>query len=173
MARTRIAAAVLLTRGRGTELELFVAKRAAELSFFGGYWAFLGGVVDAADHDGEPDEVAALMRCAWREVFEEAGVLPAALAQLRKAGSCVILGTGMQRPRIDPNRILLNELTLTGGYNYDRDGFPQALELLASGKLPIDDLIESTDVELGDLQQAMEGLVGGQVAGKVLVAPRS
>lgn len=81
MARTRIAAAVLLTRGRGTELELFVAKRAAELSFFGGYWAFLGGVVDAADHDGEPDEVAALMRCAWREVFEEAGVLPAALAQ--------------------------------------------------------------------------------------------
>ena len=99
--------------------------------------------------------------------------LPAALAQLRKTGSCVILGTGMQRPRIDPNRILLNELTLTGGYNYDRDGFPQALGLLASGKLPIDDLIESTDVELGDLQQAMEGLVGGQVAGKVLVAPRS
>jgi ribonuclease/clavin/mitogillin len=80
MAKQRIAAAVILTRGSGDGLELFLAQRNPELRFFGGYWAFLGGVVDAADHDGDPEHESALMRCAWRELFEEAGVLPAELA---------------------------------------------------------------------------------------------
>ena len=82
MAPTRIACAVLLTRGSGEALEVFLAKRAPELSFFGGYLAFLGGVVDEADHDGEADVLPALFRCAWRELFEEAGVLPAGLSAL-------------------------------------------------------------------------------------------
>ena len=97
--------------------------------------------------------------------------LRACLAGLKKAGTCVILGTGLEHPRIDPNRILLNELSLTGGYTYDENGFHDALELLASGKLPVDDLIEPVDVGLTDLQAAMQNLVAGQTAGKVLVCP--
>lgn len=61
-------------------MEVFLAQRAPGLSFFGGYQAFLGGVVERADHDGDPEAQEALMRCAWRELFEEVGVLPAALA---------------------------------------------------------------------------------------------
>ncbi len=71
---------MLLTRGRGPELEVFLVARAPELSFFGGYWAFPGGVLDERDRDGGLDEDAALARCALRELFEETGVLPPELA---------------------------------------------------------------------------------------------
>ncbi len=97
--------------------------------------------------------------------------LRAALSQLKKAGSLVILGTGMERPRIDPNRVLLNELVVTGAYNYDEHGFADALSLLASGRLPTDLLIESQDVDLDGMLDAMQRLVDGTIGGKLLVAP--
>ena len=55
MKRLRIATAALVTRGSGHDVEVLVVRRAPELRFFGGYWAFPGGVVDEADHDGELD----------------------------------------------------------------------------------------------------------------------
>lgn len=96
----------------------------------------------------------------------------ASLAQLDKLGTLVIVGTGMKWPRLDPNRVLLNELTITGAYAYDDDGFEQALELLASGELSTDLLIEASDVSLDGIIDAMEGLIAGRFGGKVLVAPR-
>ena len=96
----------------------------------------------------------------------------ASLAQLDKLGTLVIVGTGMKWPQLDPNRVLLNELTITGAYTYDDDGFEQALELLASGELPTDLLIEASDVSLDGIIEAMKGLVAGRLGGKVLVAPR-
>ena len=59
-------------------------------------------------------------------VFECSGradALEAGLAQLGKTGTLVILGTGMDRPRLDSIRILLHELVVTGAYNYDAGGF--------------------------------------------------
>lgn len=76
----RIATSILLTRGSGPDLELFLARRNPELRFFGGYWAFLGGTMEPADHDGEPDADAAHQRCGLRELYEEAGVLPPGLS---------------------------------------------------------------------------------------------
>ncbi len=76
----RHSAAIMLTRGLGAELEVFLVERAPELRFFGGYWALPGGVVDAVDHRDEQQvtpETSA--RAALRELFEETGVLPAAL----------------------------------------------------------------------------------------------
>lgn len=95
----------------------------------------------------------------------------AALAQLKRGGTLVILGTGMERPQLDPNRVLLNELVVTGAYNYDESGFDDALALLASGNLPTQDLIHPRDVGLDGLFSAMEALVAGRIGGKVLVAP--
>ena len=43
------------------------------------------------------------------------------------------------------------ELTIIAAYNYDADGFAPALELLASGTLPLDLLIEPDDVLLDDV----------------------
>jgi threonine dehydrogenase-like Zn-dependent dehydrogenase len=95
----------------------------------------------------------------------------AALAQLRKAGTLVIVGSGMERPRLDANRVLLNELSVTGAYNYDADGFRDALELLASGSLPTELLIEPEDVPLSGLLNAIERLAAGQIGGKVMIVP--
>ena len=97
--------------------------------------------------------------------------LTAALAQLKKMGTLVIVGTGMERPRLDCNRVLLNELVVTGAYEYDESGFGDALELIASGRLDTDLLLEPGAVGLDDLLGAMERLAAGQIGGKVLVVP--
>jgi glyoxylase-like metal-dependent hydrolase (beta-lactamase superfamily II)/8-oxo-dGTP pyrophosphatase MutT (NUDIX family) len=74
----RIAAIVALVRRRDATradsgLELFVVRRARELRMFGGFVALLGGGVDPSDGDAnDPDAIVA---CAARELFEEAGVL--------------------------------------------------------------------------------------------------
>ena len=83
----------------------------------------------------------------------------------------MLVGAGMDRPSFDPNRILLNELIVTGANTYDHDGFERALDLLASGRLPIEALLEPGVVPLDGLLEAMHGLADGRLAGKVLVQP--
>ena len=97
--------------------------------------------------------------------------MEAALGQLRCLGRLVLVGTGMRRPKLDHNRILLNELVVTGAFCYDADGVEQALALLASGKLPTDRLIEPEDVPLEGMLEAAERCAAGEIAGKVMVVP--
>jgi 2-desacetyl-2-hydroxyethyl bacteriochlorophyllide A dehydrogenase len=95
----------------------------------------------------------------------------AALAQLDYAGTLVFVGTGHESPRIDQNRMIIIELTAIGAYNYDAAGFAPALELLASGALPLDLLVEPDDVGLAGLLPAMHRLAAGELPGKVMVRP--
>ncbi len=75
MAR-RTATSLLLTRCHSEAREVFLVERAPELRFFGGYWAFPGGVLDEGDwHSPDEDEAWALRRCGLRELFEETGLL--------------------------------------------------------------------------------------------------
>ena len=99
--------------------------------------------------------------------------MEAALGQLGRGGTLVLSGTGMRRPKFDHNRIILNELIITGSVEYTREDFADAITLLAEGRLPVDQLIEPGDVPLGQLQFAMEQLVAGEVAGKVMVIPHA
>jgi 2-desacetyl-2-hydroxyethyl bacteriochlorophyllide A dehydrogenase len=106
--------------------------------------------------------------------FECSGAAPAAeaaLDQLDYAGALVFVGTGREWPRINHNRAIVLELTVIGAYNYDGDGFGPALELLGSGALPVDRLIEPADVALGDLRPTMDRLAAGELPGKVMVRP--
>jgi (R,R)-butanediol dehydrogenase/meso-butanediol dehydrogenase/diacetyl reductase len=112
----------------------------------------------------EPYDVA--LECSGR-----ADAMQAGLSQLGKGGTLVLVGAGMKQPRFDPNRILLNELTITGAYIYDTGGFDAALELLASGAVPADLLIEPDDVPLDGLLDALEDLARGERAGKVMIVP--
>jgi 2-desacetyl-2-hydroxyethyl bacteriochlorophyllide A dehydrogenase len=98
--------------------------------------------------------------------------MEAALGQLRRMGTLVLVGTGMRRPKLDHNRILLNELVVTGAYCYDERGMERSLELLASGTIPADLLIEPEDVPLDGMLEAAERCAAGELAGKVLVVPR-
>lgn len=110
--------------------------------------------------------VDAVLECSGKAAAMEAG-----LAQLVRGGRLVLVGAGIDPPRFDPNRILLNELVITGAFTYDDDGFERALELLAGGALPIDALIEPDLVPLDGLLEAMQRLADGRLAGKVLVRP--
>jgi threonine dehydrogenase-like Zn-dependent dehydrogenase len=94
-----------------------------------------------------------------------------ALDQLDYAGTLVFVGTGHEMPRINHNRAIVLELTIIGAYNYDADGFAPALELLASGKLPLELLIEPVDVVLDDLRSTIDRLGAGELPGKVMVVP--
>ena len=83
----------------------------------------------------------------------------------------MFVGTGHELPRINHNRAIVLELTIIGAYNYDVDGFAPALDLLASGALPLDALIEPDDVLLDDLLPTMHRLAAGELPGKVMVRP--
>jgi len=117
-----------------------------------------------------------LVECPVDVVFECSGrpaAMEAGLTQLRRAGTLVLVGTGLARPKFDHNRILLNELVVTGAFNYDARGFEDALRLLASGALPVEQLIEPEDVSLKGMLEALFELEHGVRAGKVMVAPRA
>lgn len=118
-------------------------------------------------HDLVDEPFDVVLECSGNREAMEAG-----LAQLKRAGTLVLVGAGMRRPRLDNNRILLNELTITGAFVYDADGFPRALELLASGRVPLDVLVEPDDVPLDGLLDAAVGLHEGRLAAKVMVVPR-
>ena len=113
-----------------------------------------------------PGAVDVVLECSGKAAAMEAG-----LAQLVRGGTLVLVGAGIESPRFDPNRILLNEVIITGAFTYSANGFSEALDLLASGALPVDELLEPDLVSLDGLLDAMRGLADGRLAGKVLVRP--
>jgi len=119
-------------------------------------------------HDMVDEPFDVVLECSGSNLAMEVG-----LAQLKRAGTLVLVGAGIRRPKFDNNRILLNELVITGAYVYDHDGFPRALALLASGKVPLDVLVEADDVPLDGLLGAAISLHEGELAAKVMVVPRT
>ena len=113
--------------------------------------------------DGAADVV---LECSGKKAAMEAG-----LSQLERGGTLVFVGAGIEGPTFDPNRILLNELVITGAYEYAAGGFEQSLAMLASGRLPVDRLIEPDDVPLTGCLDAMQRLASGELAGKVMITP--
>jgi len=112
----------------------------------------------------EPFAVA--FECSGRSTAAEA-----ALDQLDFGGTLVFVGTGHDLPRVNHNRMIVLELSVIGAYNYEADGFRPALELLASGLVPTELLIEPDDVTLNVVGDTMARLARGEIAGKVLVRP--
>jgi len=110
--------------------------------------------------------VDVVLECSGKKAAMESGFY-----QLRRGGHLVLVGAGMESPSFDPNRLILNELTVMGSFVYDADGFERALDLLASGRLPVDVLIDPDDVSLDGLGEAMQSLAEGRIAGKVMVVP--
>jgi (R,R)-butanediol dehydrogenase/meso-butanediol dehydrogenase/diacetyl reductase len=130
----------------------------------------------------DPDEletpvgVMDVVTAPFQYAFECSGrseAMEAALSNLDRAGTLVLSGTGMRRPRFDPNRIIVHELAVTGTVEYTQDDYLAALGLLAERRLPVDVLIEPEDLPLTRLQWGMEQLMAGELAGKVMVVPRA
>jgi threonine dehydrogenase-like Zn-dependent dehydrogenase len=119
----------------------------------------------------EPDRIAdgavhVVLECSGKKAAMEAG-----FCQLARGGRMVMVGAGIEAPTFDPNRMLLNELTVCGSFVYDHDGFEQALELLGSDGFPTDALIAPDDVSLDRIAATMADLAAGRIAAKAMVAP--
>ena len=67
------AATVILARDHEAEMQVLMLRKNSKIAF-GGMWVFPGGKIDAADHEGAADELAAARQAAARESMEEAGV---------------------------------------------------------------------------------------------------
>jgi (R,R)-butanediol dehydrogenase/meso-butanediol dehydrogenase/diacetyl reductase len=113
-----------------------------------------------------PRAVHVVLECSGKKAAVEAG-----FCQLRRGGMLVMVGAGIEHPTFDSNRMILNELQVSGSFVYDLGGFERALELLSSGSLPNDLFIDPDDVPLSGLSDALEALATGRIAGKVMVAP--
>jgi len=160
--------AVLLTQGIGdiTVSEPAPARRARAIEV---------GAARAVEPDAlAPAAMGQPVEHPYDVVFECSGNAHAAevaLDQLDYAGTLVFVGTGHEMPRVNHNRAIVLELTIMGAYNYDAEGFGPALDLLASGALPLDLLIAPDDVPLDGVLDAMHRLAAGEIPGKVMVRP--
>ena len=119
-------------------------------------------------------EVDSLVDDPVHVVFDSSGkraAMEAGFYQLRRGGRLVLVGTGMEPPSFDPNRTIVLELSVCGAFVYDLDGFDRALELLASGTLPVDALIDDVEFGLDGVAEATARLARGELAGKVMIVP--
>ncbi len=95
----------------------------------------------------------------------------AAVAALVPGGTFVLVGANTKPTEIDMVRVLVDELVVTGSALYDSGGIRAALDLLSAGTVPVDVVIEPATIGLDQVEDACAKLAGGQLAGKVLVAP--
>jgi len=119
-------------------------------------------------------QVDAVADPAYHAVIETSGkraAMEVGAQQLRRGGRMVLVGTGMEPPTFDSNRMIVMELTVCGAFVYDPDGFERALELLADGRLPVDVLIDDAEYGLDGVAEAAANLAAGVHGGKVMIVP--
>ena len=105
------AAAVILIRERGSRVEVFWVRRNERLSFLGGFYAFPGGQREATDADTivigcDDRNLASMIACAARELFEELGVLIARRSDRLTRGQIGSLFDELRSGRMDFPQLL-------------------------------------------------------------------
>ena len=132
-------------------------------------------VVDPADLEvfpsWEPEKQSSRAAHVVLECSGHRAAIEAAFCQVRRGGILVMVGAGIDHPTFDINRMILNELTVTGSFVYDLGGFERALAMLATDGFPCELLIEPDTVALDGIVDAIESLAVGKIAGKVMVVP--
>lgn len=132
-------------------------------------------VVDPADLEvfppWEPEKLSSRAVDVVLECSGHRSAIEAGFSQVARGGILVMVGAGIDHPTFDINRMILNEITVTGSFVYDFDGFERALELLATDGFPCELLIAPEAVSLTGIVEALDQLAGGRIAGKVMVVP--
>jgi (R,R)-butanediol dehydrogenase/meso-butanediol dehydrogenase/diacetyl reductase len=87
----------------------------------------------------------------------------------RTRGRIVVVGIFSKPTPVDLHRFFWRELQLSGARVYEREDFQRAIELAASGKLPLERIITAT-YPLENLGQGLEQMAGGGNAMKILLS---
>jgi len=87
----------------------------------------------------------------------------------RTRGRIVVVAIFGDAPKVDLFRFFWRELKLTGARVYEAEDFDLAIELAASGRLPLGKLITGV-LPLGRLEEAMHRMEGGGDCMKILVS---
>lgn len=103
--------------------------------------------------------------------FEVSGSQPGlttSVAVLRPRGRLVAVGIHPQPREMDLKRVFWRELEILGARVYERSDYDGAIDLIATGVIPVDALISEV-VPLTEAPQAFEALARGGTVMKVLV----
>ena len=107
------AAAVILLRHNTdpNNPEIFWVKRSTKLAFLGGFYAFPGGQKETNDGEApvencEDQELATMINCAARELFEEAGILLARGSETLTVGQRASLLDDLESKRMSWSELL-------------------------------------------------------------------
>lgn len=92
-----------------------------------------------------------------------------AMRSLRPGGVFVVVGSGVH-VSLDPMTVLLSELTVRGSFTYVEE-FEQAIDLLATGQLRVDDLTTAV-VPLSGALEAIDSLRAARTM-KILIDPHA
>jgi (R,R)-butanediol dehydrogenase/meso-butanediol dehydrogenase/diacetyl reductase len=107
-------------------------------------------------------------------VFECAGTPSAAqlaVQALRPLGRLLLVGFALAPLELAASPILIKELTIRGVIAYQRAQFQAAIDMLAAGAIPVDDLISEV-VPLAEAEAAFQSLTArGADKVKILLAP--
>ena len=104
-------------------------------------------------------------------VFEVSGTQAGAQVMtelVRVRGRMVAVAIFAEAPKLDLYRFFLRELRLCGVRVYEPEDYDRAIELVAGGELPLEQLITARR-SLGDLQEILEDIGSGAEMMKVLV----
>jgi len=107
-------------------------------------------------------------------VFEVSGTAVGAATMTnvaRARGRIVVVGVPAEPPRVDLHRVFLRELHICGARVYEAEDFDRAIDLAASGRLPLERLI-SARWPVSELQKAFEQIIAGENLMKVLIDTR-
>ncbi len=122
---SRKAVCVILTRIPESR-EIYLVERNPKLRFFGGYFAFPGGTLDAEDsevavalHTGDSKEDAPYLVAAAREIFEETGILLCGGAQALSVGQRREYRRQLLAEKITFNEFLSNERLSVDSRNFN------------------------------------------------------
>jgi ribonuclease/clavin/mitogillin len=165
----RASAVVLLIRGPADALETFWVRRSEAVSYMPGFRSFVGGTVDPQDADLEiagaaDDAQRMLMACAFREAFEEAGVL-LGVADL---GPAVQLADSRQR--LLAGTATLPELAREHGWRFSADALTPAGRWVSP---PFAPRPFATDYFLGRVPEDQEATIHvGELADGEWIRPR-
>ncbi|MFN0058315.1 MAG: MBL fold metallo-hydrolase [Planctomycetota bacterium] len=180
MASPRKSAGIVLTRRVGVEAEVYLVRRADALRFFGGFFAFPGGVLDAAEASSDADADTAYQRCAARELFEETGVLLMGHARARGATDRSALRRALIAGDLQPWLTLLDAEPRDATQTFQR-----VLEITTPAFSPVryETIFYHAELPAGEAPEIWPGeLVAGQFiapalalaewrAGNMLIAP--